>query len=135
MHTKYANIIAISWFLFSNTFFRWKLTTVQTLLQQTSLRFAIVLWCWSLILLWRDAKLWFKGLKNAWVTSAKGGCSTRGPIPKCPWWGVIFEGSNLNSLQIFQNDVLPRKLIMLNKLDLFGALKLAKAMLLFTLAY
>ena len=75
--------------------------------------------------MWRDAKLWFKGLKNAWVTSAKGGCSTRGPIPNAPEGS--FEGSNLNSLQFFQNDVLPRKLIMLNKLSLFGALKVAFA--------
>ena len=81
-------------------FFRWKLTTVcrqySTLLQQTSLRFAIVLWCWSLILLWCGETRNFgsKGWKT-WVISAKGGCSTRGPIPNAPLrghiWGVQFE--------------------------------------------
>ena len=102
-------------------FFRWKLTTVcrqySTLLQQTSLRFAIVLWCWSLILLYAVArrKTLAQRAEKPGSYSAKRGMSNKegeGAIPNdAPEgviWGVQFE--NL-LLHIFQNDVFPRKLI------------------------
>ena len=102
-------------------FFRWKLTTVcrqySTLLQQTSLRFAIVLWCWSLILLYAVArrKTLAQRAEKPGSYSAKRGMSNKegeGAIPNDAPEGVIWGVQFANLLlHIFQNDVFPRKLI------------------------